>query len=139
MLGENGTVKNIKITSGNVTGEVYIGAIVGLSKGTIENCINNAEIESKGAYIGGIVGFAISGNISNCVNEGNIIEKGEESNVVGGILGQKTVEGIIENSYYYTESTIKGIGSESDEIGTKNPVEDIVGVTEKSRRKYRNI
>ena len=49
------------------------------------------------------------------------------------------IGGIIENSYYYTESTIKGIGSESDEIGTKNPVEDIVGVTEKSRRKYRNI
>ena len=139
MLGENGTVKNIKITSGNVAGEVYIGAIVGMSKGTIENCINNAEIESKGAYIGGIVGIAISGNISNCVNEGNIIEKGEEGKAVGGIVGQKTVEGIIENIYYYTESTIKGIGSESDEIGTKNPVEDIVGVTEKSRRKYRNI
>ena len=139
MLGENGTVKNIKITSGNVTGEVYIGAIVGLSKGTIENCINNAEIESKGLSIGGIAGYAISGNISNCVNEGNIIEKGEEGKAVGGIVGQKTVEGIIENSYYYTESTIKGIGSESDEIGTKNPVEDIVGVTEKSRRKYRNI
>ena len=131
MLGENGTVKNIKITSGNVTGEVYIGAIVGMSKGTIENCINNAKIESKGTYIGGIVGFAISGNITNCVNEGNIIEKGEEGKAVGGIVGQKTVEGIIENSYYYTESTIKGIGSESDEIGTKNPVEDIVGVTEK--------
>ena len=37
----------------------------------------------------------------------------------------------IENCYYYTESETKGIGSESDDMETKNPVEDTIGVKEK--------
>ena len=279
ILGENGLIKNIKVSSGNVTGKKYIGAIVGVCSGQVSNCLNNAKIstngkrvsnhggivgwlkeegkvtsctnqgEIKGNGIGGIVGSIEVGTVENCINKGNISVKGSfvggisgytgsfincvnqgniegvsyiggiaplifgeiknvsntgkvyakgseaipamaggiaiqivgtlenaynsgtvevenlnnkigiaggivaatakgqdyiikysynkgeiigtDKDILGNIVGQRMTGSTIENCYYYTESETKGIGSESDDMETKNPVEDTIGVTEK--------
>lgn len=42
--------------------------------------------------------------------------------------------GTVQTTYYYTESDLKGIGSESDDFTVITPVEDIVGKTEKTTK-----
>ena len=98
-LGETGVARNIKISSGNIVGLRWVGAIAGISKGTIENCTNSANVKtvslenytgiqqsSSGMciYPGGIVGEVDAGTITNCINKGEIIAEGQGA---GGIIG----------------------------------------------------
>lgn len=68
------------------------GGICGQALGTkVDNCINNAIINCKGNYIGGILGAAfINSNqdsstiLQNSINNGEVVSTG---NYVGGIIG----------------------------------------------------
>ena len=101
----------------------------------LENSYNSGTVEvgntvNKIDFAGGIVVLTAEDSIIKySYNKGEI--KAADEDVLGNIVGQRMTGSTIENCYYYTESETKGIGSESDNMETKNPVEDIVGVTEK--------
>ena len=105
--------------------------------GTLENAYNSGTVEvenlnNKIGIAGGIVAATAKGQdyiIKYSYNKGEII--GTDKDILGNIVGQRMTGSTIENCYYYTESETKGIGSESDDMETKNPVEDTIGVTEK--------
>ena len=98
---ENAVIKNVVVQAGAGTfanGTIRVsnrsGAIVGMATATdgnqtlIENCINNAIVESGSLHVGGIVGFANVADggkltIKDCVNNGAI----SGTTQVGGILG----------------------------------------------------
>lgn len=96
----SGTIKNVTITSGSVTGNLNssgktnenreIGGIAGKNSGTIEYCINRVPIK-YGKHIGGIVGISTSGSVKYCQNYGEIANtetiKTQYSRV-GGIAGE---------------------------------------------------
>ncbi len=76
--------------NGAVTGQKYIGGIVGISRYavcTISDCTNNGHITATGSDAGGIAGrfqgYSSTLTISNCINTGTI----EGTSIVGGIAG----------------------------------------------------
>ena len=94
-------IKNVNITSGSVSGNEYVGAIVGYAQNTdITNCYNeNTSVTSVStssySYVGGVVGFNYSGTISGSYNDGDITGSSE---YVGGVVGYND-SGTISSSY----------------------------------------
>lgn len=119
----SGTIKNLGV-SGNVTGQAYVGGIVGYvysysGTAVISNCYNNATV--NGTYrIGGVVGYIDISNgaatISNCRNTGSI--NGTES-YVGGVA-----EGLI---FYKSTATISDCSNSGTITGSGDNVGGISG------------
>jgi len=91
-----GTIRNVGITIGNISGSESTAAIAGHNTGLVQNCYNMATITSTGRA-GGIVGDNDSGGvIENCFNTGNISGK----DYLGGIAGyNNSSRGVIRNCY----------------------------------------
>ena len=93
--------------------------------GTVENCINIADVTGEGVFHGGIVGY-ISDNfdVSNCFNAGVV----EGTSYVGSIMGGYTGRTLTNN--YHTAGTTGGVGSEDNSEGTdRKNAEVIVKIT----------
>lgn len=96
-----GTLDNVVIKSGNITGSAgYIGGLVGSNEGIISNCSNYGsvygEATSNSGASGGIAATG-SGTIKNTVNNGTV----ENSYNAGGIIGYT-------NNYKFEELTNYG-------------------------------
>jgi hypothetical protein len=93
----SGTVKNLGLTNVDITGDFWVGGIVGFGGGTIENCFVTGAV--RGDIVGGIIGNQISssGIVKNCYNAASIICTG--GTLVGGVSGD--TYGTIENCYNY--------------------------------------
>ena len=82
-IGEDGTVKNVKLTDVEVTGGNIVGGVAGQNDGTVENCSVDGTVTGTGLTdTGGIVGINY-GKISGCKAEGTVTG----SVNVGGIAG----------------------------------------------------
>ena len=125
-LGETGVVRNIKISSGNIVGLRWVGAIAGVSKGTIENCTNLANVkavtikgrQSSGIYPGGIAGANNKGVIENVYNEGKVEAVHYGKDAVGGIVGMN--RDIATINYSYNKGELIGEGYKGGIIGNKS-------------------
>ena len=89
-LDQGGTVKDLSV-SGNVSGNNFVGGVVGLNRGSVENCYNTGEV--SGNSVGGVVGYN-GGTVENCYNTGNI-----SGNTSGGVVGYNHSGGSVTNSY----------------------------------------
>ncbi len=91
-------VKNLGVTSGEVTGKQYVGGIMGRSTiSSVINCYNKASVigtYSGSAYVGGVVGNSGNSSITKCYNSGTVTA--EKGGYVGGVVG---------NSYYSSGNT----------------------------------
>ncbi len=133
-----GTIRDVILESGSITGTGRVAGITALNAGIIENChnkgvtinitgtsggggmaarstgeitycSNSVDITSQTAsYIGGIVGALNYTNITNCYNTGNI----QGVSNVGGIIGGNTGSMV---KYCYNIGSIDGTGR--DEAG----------------------
>ncbi len=91
LFGYNsGTLKNIRLTSGNITGRRWVAGIAGYNFKSIVSCYSNATLSSTASsdngmvsQIGGIAGTN-EGTIEKCWNTGSISAL---SNQCGGIAG----------------------------------------------------
>ena len=118
--GNNYSIKNCSSSGKSVVAEyAYVGGIAGSIYGdcTVENCINDMNIEGKDNGISaGIVCYAESENgpikVLNCINNGTIKSENGEN---GGIIEQMTVsksdiivEGCKNTGEIYNDGTISG-------------------------------
>uniref|UniRef100_UPI004028D8B7 GLUG motif-containing protein n=1 Tax=Gemmiger formicilis TaxID=745368 RepID=UPI004028D8B7 len=95
-VDSEGTVQNLTV-SGNVSGNNYIGGVVGYNGGTVENCYNTGSVKGN-SYVGGVVGYN-SGLVKNCYNTGSVSGPDSgTSNYVGGVVGYN-YGGRVENCY----------------------------------------
>lgn len=83
-----GTLKNIHLAFSSIdatqSGDSHVGALCSVNNGTIEGCINEANIKAKdGQTVGGICGKSAK-TILACLNTGNIPSGAK----VGGICGE---------------------------------------------------
>ncbi len=83
------TIKNLGV-SGNVTGAVYVGGVVGRCySSTVENCYNVGSVTGEN-YVGGVVGYnfasAYNSLVNKCYNTGSIAGTAS-STCVGGVIG----------------------------------------------------
>ena len=129
MVGYNadeGTVTGC-YNEGSVTGEEYVGGVVGLNNGTVTNCYNTGSVTGERRVSGGVVGGVVglnNGDVTNCYNTGNVTGDEEVGGVigsndgivtdcynigsvtggsyVGGVVGHKE-KGIVTNCYYYID------------------------------------
>ena len=101
-LGES-VIKNLTIDAScefantlSPEDKMSLGALVGMGRGVVENCVNNAKVSYAGTsgfdiYVGGVVGRIYrTGRISGCVNNGDVSANGQAPDkviCVGGVLG----------------------------------------------------
>lgn len=115
----NGTVKNIRIESGNITSDKgVVGGIVGNNdeNGLVEFCINKASVKAHLAdMIGGVVGRNY-GTIQFCGNEGDV-DGGDDVAGVCGINGPDAM----------TNALVLGCYNKTDNIIAQGNVGGIVG------------
>lgn len=86
----NGTLKNIHSSFCSIdateSGDIYVGGLCSINNGTIEGCINEADIKTSELQIaGGICGKNdTNGTVLACLNTGNI----PAGDKIGGICGE---------------------------------------------------
>ena len=100
ILGENGTMEDLKITDVEVVGVSDVGSLIGINEGLIKNSSSRGVIEGENS-LGGLVG-SNHGTIMECDFDGEI----HGSSGIGGLVGEN--QGIVNRSY--TEVDINGIG-----------------------------
>ena len=83
-----GIVKNVILTLCNISGNNFVGGIVGYNNGTIEGCaVKNGILRVTGKFGNGgcVTGMTHGGTVSNCLVENTTLE-GNYS-ILGGITG----------------------------------------------------
>ena len=122
----NGTIMNVGIEGGSVTGKVSVGGVCGWNNfGTISNCYNTGNVtgNDNNSYVGGVCGYNCVGTISNCYNRGTVSGSG---NCVGGVCGF-TTGGTIANCYF--DSTVYNGNAVGYNYGTDSA--NVLGKTTK--------
>jgi PKD repeat protein len=96
-LGTGAQIKDLRVEAGadGVTGNWYVGVLVGYSKGTVVNCSAGGNATANN-YAGGLIGYTNDdGTITNCYATGSATANDK---CAGGLVGKHN-EGIITNSY----------------------------------------
>ncbi len=94
----SGEVKNVTLTSVDVTGNIRVGGIAGDNFGTIDSCYVASGTITGYQHIGGIVGDGHTGSsVLNSANNATIVDKDNSQTYAGGIVGVNS--GLIQNSY----------------------------------------
>jgi len=108
---EGGTVDNCYST-GNVTGGLWVGGLMGGNAGTVSNSYSSANVTGE-EIVGGLVG-GNEGIMSNSYSTGNVT--GDVN--AGGLVGEN--HGTVSNSFWDTETS----GQSTSDGGTgKNTTE----------------
>jgi uncharacterized repeat protein (TIGR02543 family) len=112
-VGPGGVVKNVGLIDSFIVGGDFVGSVVGLNEGTVDNCYSTGDVWGK-KEIGGIAGRnRTSGIIRNSYNTSQVTGTDSE---VGGIVGKNV--GTVANSYntgvVSGSSTVGGIVGENN-------------------------
>ena len=90
-----GEVKNVGVINVNITGESYVGGLIGYNRdGNISNSYSTGNVTGESEYVGGLIGYNLEGTVSNSYSTGNVTG----NNMVGGVVGRNS-NGNISNSY----------------------------------------
>ena len=103
-----GSVKNLGLENYSVSGNYYVGGLVGMNYGNISNCYSTGAV-SGSIDVGGLVGCNSNGSISNCYSMGSV-SGSPSSSSVGGLVGGNSNGGI---SNCYSTGSVSG----SDTVG----------------------
>ncbi|MCT9812300.1 YDG domain-containing protein, partial [Acidovorax sp. Be4] len=103
VLGTGGTISNLGLDGGSITGGDSTGALAGVSWGAISNSFSTAAVNGQD-LVGGLVGVLRGqASISNSYSTGNVNANGNG----GGLVGLSY--GLIANSY--AAGAVSGNGS----------------------------
>jgi hypothetical protein len=117
LFGSNdGTVRNVHVISGSVSGGDRVGGICGDNSGSIFGCTNACTVSGNGRSVGGICGHfapsyssfyspSYSSYIADCHNTGSVTG----SNFVGGVCGEAYAND--DNDYYSSVTVCYNTGS----------------------------
>ena len=93
-VGEDGSVQNVGLVGGSLTGNTNVGGVVGwLSGGTVSNCYNTGTVsgidgdDNRSGAIGGVVGDNSIGIVLDCYNTGVVSGNFNVGGVVGWNIG----------------------------------------------------
>lgn len=92
----NATISDLKLECQNISGQSYVGCLVGQSEeSTISGIsVTNTEIHASSSYLGGIIGYANKTSLNN-------------SSYVGKVIGAEKVGGVVGTFFDETISNIK--------------------------------
>ncbi|MFG3757418.1 GLUG motif-containing protein, partial [Klebsiella pneumoniae] len=82
--------RNFGVTSGAITGNIYVGGLVGQNNGTITNSFSSASVSGY-RYSGGLAGYNAGGVIQFSYATGNVTNtlrgQGSGGDNAGGLVG----------------------------------------------------
>lgn len=117
-VDKEGVIKNVIFGKDNyVSSYNYVGSIVSVNQGTIENCVNYADITASNFAAAGICGYMVNsfGTVKNCQNYGNIKAMTYATGICSGTQSGKSITEynyLIEDcTNYGNMSTTNGLGS----------------------------
>ena len=99
---EQGSVTNCYVEKASVSGDNYIGGLVGSTSGRIVYCYSTGTI-SGNTYVGGLVGLVSEATVNSCYSRANVTGNLE----VGGLAGMTINEASVVSNSYATGS-VKG-------------------------------
>ena len=100
-VDEEGVIENVGMVNVDVTGEYFVGGLVGISDGTVSNSYSSGSVTGE-LDVGGLVGTN-DGTVSNSYSTGSLTGRTQ----VGGLVGAN--EGTVSNSYSTGSLTGEGI------------------------------
>ncbi|ERP39286.1 MBG domain-containing protein [Chitinivibrio alkaliphilus] len=105
-----GTLKNITIVNGEISGDESVGGLAGeINSSLVENCSFSGSVTGDDEDIGGLVGYSSNSQVIHSYTTGAVFSTGE---VVGGLIG-----GVNNNSEVeYSGSSVQ-VNSDGDRIG----------------------
>jgi len=109
----NGTIRDLGLVGGSISGDDDVGGLVGLNFGTIDDSYATAAVNSSDGYGGGLAGVNNGGMIDGSFATGSVGSSGSVSSGIGGVTGYNT--GTIENSY--ATGAVSASGSNDSDIG----------------------
>jgi len=92
-IDEEGYVRNVGVVDANVSGDWYVGGLVGENRGTVEMSYATGMVSGEN-IVGGLVGLS-RGTVSNSYAAGDV---NGDLNFVGGLVGENR-EGTVSSSY----------------------------------------
>ncbi|UCC23233.1 MAG: hypothetical protein JSW23_04040, partial [Planctomycetota bacterium] len=89
LQGPGAEIKDLVLLNPVVTGHYHVGSLVGQTGGeaSISNCYVEGGSVSGNMFVGRLVGRNL-GAMSNCSSAGNVSASGDDSGRVGGLVGQ---------------------------------------------------
>jgi hypothetical protein len=106
------TIRDCYATGTIVADGEYVGGIVGVeTESTIDRCYNTVNVTGN-TYVGGLIGYMFnttSGNVNNCFSVGNVTATATSGANYGRLIG--LTFGTVSNSYYSNTSSITGNGT----------------------------
>ena len=81
-VGKNGAVNNTGVINSYFNGYYFVGGVVGVNAGAITNCYNTGAVSGE-KYVGGVLGENSSGTIANSYNAGSVSGADRVGGVVG--------------------------------------------------------
>jgi filamentous hemagglutinin family protein len=107
-MGNSGTIRDLGLVGGSVSGGAYVGELVGLNQGSINNVYATGNVAGAAYSVGGLVGMNdTAGSIRNAYTTGGVAGIGE---AVGGLAGDN--RGSISNAY-----ASGGVSGVSNKVG----------------------
>ena len=100
-IGEDSQVSNLGLEGGSVSGDDFLGGLVGSNSGSISNCYSTGNV-SGDEYVGGLMG-SNTASLSNCYSTGDV----SGDRYVGGLVGDNW--GNVSNCY--STGDVGGTGS----------------------------
>jgi hypothetical protein len=89
-----GSISNLGLVGGSVSGHSRVGSLVGYSSGSVTNSYATGSVIGVDSYIGGLVGNS-NGSVTSSFATGDV----DGHSFVGGLVGSSDQEGSILNSY----------------------------------------
>ena len=101
-----GTVSTLTLTGLSVTGNLYVGGVVGFNmSGTVEDCKVAGTVTGNGDTVGGVVGFN-GGTVQGCNFTGNVTST---DFYAGGVVGYNT--GLVQDCHTSGTVTVIDAGN----------------------------
>jgi hypothetical protein len=111
-VGQEGVTKDIGVVNVTVTGNDYIGGLVGHSDGTVGNSYSTGSVNGT-EHVGGLVGHN-GGIVNNSYSSGSVIGDSRVGGLVGwnqatlsnsysscSVTGNSSVGGLVGDNWYY--------------------------------------
>jgi hypothetical protein len=111
-IGEDGEVRNLGLEGVSVSGDEYVGGLLGENSwgGSVSNCYSTGDV--SGDYsVGGLVGSNWGGSVSNCYSTGSV--SGDYG--VGGLVGVNYCYCNVSNCY--STGDVNGVGDVGGLVG----------------------
>ena len=129
--GSGARIETVGVTNANITGDQFVGILVGSNQGTIIACYTTGKVTGvddvggllgyhststlsasySTAYangntnVGGLVGRHHSGNLTNSYSTGRINRASGTATSIGGLIGLKRAVATATNSYWDTSTS----------------------------------